>query len=76
LKAEYLQIGVDVGAPLKAKYLNITVSVGGALKAEYQTYDLLCDEWMISISPKVRKMYAGNTSTGGPKRASASLTSP
>ena len=78
LKADYLRIAVAVGAPLKAKYLHITVSVGDPLKGTFEsrvlTYDLLCStlyEWVISFSPKIRKLYARNTSRGGPKKGGA-----
>ena len=65
---------------MKAKYLNITVSVWGALESRVLTYDLVWDEWIISFSPKLRKIYARNTTRGGSKKggpeASASLASP
>jgi len=38
----YLQIAVDVGAPLKAKNLHITVSVGKPFESRVLTYYLLC----------------------------------
>jgi len=57
-------------APLKAKYLHITVSVVGPFETKIPTCDLLCStlyKWIISFSPKVRKIYARKTSRGGPK---------
>ena len=60
-----------LGAPLKAKYLHITVSVVGPFESRVLTYDLICStvhEWMISLSPKIRKMYARHTSSGGPQK--------
>jgi len=63
-KADYLQIAVAVGAALTAKYLHITVSVGGAFESGVLAYDLLCStlyEWVISFSPKLRKIYSRNT---------------
>jgi len=71
LKADYLQIAVAVGAPLKSKYLHITVSVGGPFESRVLTYDLLCStlyEWVISFSPKIRKIFVCNTSRDGPKK--------
>jgi len=56
---------------LKAKYLYITVSVGGAFESKILTYDLFCStlyDRKISFSPKIRKIYAHNTSRGGPTR--------
>ena len=64
MKAGYRQIAIAVGAPLKAKYLHITVSVGGPFESGVLTYDLLCStlyEWVISFSPKIRKIYSRNT---------------
>jgi len=54
-------------APLKAKYLYITVSVGGPFESRVLAYDLRCStlyKWIISFSPKMRKIYAHNTSRG------------
>ena len=59
------------GAPLKAKYLHIKISVRGPFESKVLAYDLLCStlyEWIIRFSPKMRKIYARNTSRGAPKK--------
>jgi len=59
---------------LNAKYLHITVSVGGAFKSRVLAYDLLCStlyDWIISFSPKIRKIHVRNTSRGAPKKGEA-----
>ena len=59
-----------LGAPLKVKYLHIKVSVWGHFECRVLAYDLLCStlyEWIISFSPKIRKIYAHNTSRGPPE---------
>jgi len=56
---------------LKAKYLHITISVGGPFDSKILAYDLLCStlcELIIRLSPKIRKIYAHNTSRGAPER--------
>ena len=61
--------------PFKAKYLHITISVGAPFERKILAYDLLCStlrEWIIRLSPKIRKIYARNTSRGPPKRGSRS----
>jgi len=66
---------VTVGGPLKAKYLQITVSVEGPFGSRVLIPDLLCStfhEWIISFSQKIDKIYAHNTSSGGPKRGARS----
>ena len=57
-----------LGAPLKAEYLHIIVVIGWPLKTEYlimmcfgKYYSIWADN---KFSPKVRKIYARNTSTG------------
>ena len=53
-----------LGAPLKAEYLHLAVTVGGPFERRVLIYDLLQNisyEWIISFSPKLRKIYARNT---------------
>jgi len=55
---------------LKAEYLQISVAVGGSFESKVLTYDLLCStlyEWIMRFSPKIRKIYARNTSRGVPQ---------
>jgi len=70
-RVAYIHISVAVGAPLKAKYLYITISIRGPLKAKYLLMVCFCSklsERIIHLSPKIRKMYARNTSRRSPKR--------
>ena len=63
-----------LGASFKAKYLHSRVSVGGPFESRVLTYDLLCSTlyvWIISFSSKLRKIYAHNTSRGGPQKGGA-----
>ena len=56
-----------LGPPLKAKYLHIIISVEGPFESKVHAYDLLCNtlyKWIIRFSPKIRKIYARNTSRG------------
>jgi len=60
-----------LGAPLKAKYLHSTVSVEAPFESRALAYDLLCStlcEWIIRLSPKIRKIHVRNTSRGPPTR--------
>jgi len=60
---------------LKEKYLHIIVSIGVPFESRVLTYDLLCStfyEWIISFSPKIRKVYAReNTSMWEPQKGGA-----
>ena len=85
LEAEHLHITIShmlLGTLLKAKYIHIIKAIGRPLKWEYLLmifFWKILHEWIMSFSPKVRKIFALNISRGGPKRgggeASASLPS-
>jgi len=77
LKVEYLHITVAVGAPAKVEYLRITLAVEGIFENRVLTYDLvrirsIMYEWIISFTPKMRKIFARRTSrgpkVGGPRQ--------
>ena len=70
-KAEYLPNTVAVTASLKAKYLHIAVAVGDLFESGEFTHDLLWSilyEWILSFSPKIRKIYVPSTWRGDPKQ--------
>jgi len=73
-EAEYLHITAAVGSPFESIArvgLHITVAVGGAFERTVLTYDLLRSisyEWILHFSPKMRKSYTRNTTTGPLKR--------
>ena len=66
-------------APMQAEYLHITAAVGGPFESRVLTYDLLQSivyEWLLSFSPKMRKIYARSTSSGGLERGDEASASP
>jgi len=64
---------------MQAEYLHITAAVGGPFESRVLTYDLLQSivyEWLLSFSPKMRKIYARSTSSGGLERGDEASASP
>jgi len=82
LKARYLQIAVVVRGPFESKVITYFSFLRGPFESRVFTYDLLCStlyELILGFSPKIKNIYARNTSKGAPKNrwpeASASLPS-
>jgi len=66
LKAEYLHITVVAGGPFESRvaYLHIAAAVGAPFEGRVLNYDVvrkIIYGQIMSFSPKMRNIYAGNT---------------
>jgi len=71
LKARNFTLQLLLWAPLEASKVPALFSVGGPFESGVLTCDMFCStlyEWIISFSPKIRKIYARKTYRGGQKK--------